>query len=104
MASSSVPLRFRSLANAYWDFLLRGDPLFATRVGAHRFDDRLPEASERAQARRLARLRTFRDRAPPIPRSRLSGWYRLNLDFLTRALEDRMPRIGFLASPMLFSQ
>src|SRR5438445_8136771 len=97
MASSSVPLRFRSLANAYWDFLLREDPLFATRVGDHRFDDRLPEASERAQARRLARLRTFRERARAIPRSRLSGGDRLNLDILTRPLEDRIRRIEFHA-------
>src|SRR5438445_1548342 len=104
MASSSVPLRFRSLANAYWDFLLREDPRFATRVGDHRFDDRLPEASERAQARRLARLRTFRERARAIPRSRLSGGDRLNLDILTRALEDRIRRIEFHAYRMPISK
>src|SRR2546428_11788001 len=100
MASSSVPLRFRSLANAYWDFLLREDPLFATRVGDHRFDDRLPEASERAQARRLARLRTFRERARAIPRSRLSGGDRPNPDILTPALEDRIPRVQVPPSPV----
>src|SRR2546428_8004813 len=104
MASSSVPRRFRLLTDAYWDFLLREDPLFASRVGDHRFDDRLPEASERAQARRLARLRTFRERARAIPRSRLSGGDRLNLDILTRALEDRIRRIELHAYRMPISK
>jgi len=104
MASSSVPRRFRLLTDAYWDFLLREDPLFASRVGDHRFDDRLPEASEKAQARRLIRLRTFRERARAIPRSRLPLGDRLNHNILKRVLEDRIRRIEFHAYRMPISK
>src|SRR3989449_1572216 len=104
MASSSVPRRFRLLTNAYWEFLLREDPLFATRVGDHRFDDRLPEASEKAQARRLTRLRTFRDRARAIPRAKLPAGDRVNRDILARALEDRIRRIELHAYRMPISK
>src|SRR2546428_9177563 len=104
MASSSVPARFRLLTDAYWDCLLREDPLFASRVGDHRFDDRLPEASEKAQARRLIRLRTFRERARAIPRSRLPLGDRLNHNILKRVLEDRIRRIEFHAYRMPISR
>src|SRR2546428_1043302 len=104
MASSSVPARFRLLTDAYWDCLLREDPLFASRVGDHRFDDRRPEASEKAQARRLSRLRTFRERAGAIPRSRLPVGDRLNHSSVKRGLEDRSRRIEFHAYRMPISK
>ena len=35
-----------------WEFRLQEDPLFATSVGVHDFNDRLPEVNEAAQQRR----------------------------------------------------
>jgi uncharacterized protein (DUF885 family) len=63
----------RSLVDAYWDDLLRLDPLLATSVGDDRFDDRLPDLSEggiRAAAgvhQRLLRQLGDIDRPPLDP-------------------------------------
>src|SRR2546425_11860745 len=93
MARTDSEVRtFHRLIDRYWDFVLRDDPLFATRIGDHRFDDRLPAASERAQTHRLQRLRTFpagclTNRPPSLPLND-----RLNHDILARVLGDRTRR------------
>jgi uncharacterized protein (DUF885 family) len=83
---------------------MREDPLFATRIGDHRFDDRLPAASSRAQARRLARFRRLREECRRIRRSRLPAADRLNHDILGRVLDDRIHRIEFHAYEMPISK
>jgi uncharacterized protein (DUF885 family) len=40
----------RTLVDRYWDDLLRLDPLLATEIGDHRFDELLPDPSERGRA------------------------------------------------------
>jgi len=99
-----VARTFRRLVDGYWDFVMREDPLFATRIGDHRFDNRLPAASEESEARRLARLRRFVEACRGIRRTSLPGPDRLDHDILRRVLEDRIRRIEFHAYRMPISK
>jgi hypothetical protein len=49
----SVTAQFRQLAGRVVDDLLRADPVSATSLGDHRFDDRLPDLSARGTAGQL---------------------------------------------------
>ena len=42
-----------------WEYDLQEDPLWATHVGDHRANDRLPDVTEAANRRRLAKKREF---------------------------------------------
>jgi uncharacterized protein (DUF885 family) len=70
-----------ALAAAYWDARLETDPLEATEIGDRRFDDRLPDLSLEARARRADLLRAQRAQAEAIPAAALSP-----VDQTTRAL------------------
>ena len=102
--TAATARRFHRLIDRYWDFVLRDDPLFATRIGDHRFDDRLPAASERAQTHRLERLRTFLEGCRTIRRSSLPLKDRLDHDILARVLGDRIRRLEFHAYRMPISK
>ena len=65
------------LANE-WEVRMQESPLFATRCGDHRFDDRLPAVSEEDFQRRLAQARGFLDRLQEIDRSALRPEAQLN--------------------------
>ena len=43
--SSQARKKLSALFEEEWEFRLREDPLFATSVGDHRYDDRLPSVS-----------------------------------------------------------
>ncbi len=45
-----------ALLRQHWDLVLEGDPVFATRLGDHRFDSRLPDLSQSAWEARLRAL------------------------------------------------
>jgi len=51
--------RLRRVFADEWEARLRDDPLLATGVGDHRFDDRLAETGPAAARRRLEAARTF---------------------------------------------
>jgi uncharacterized protein (DUF885 family) len=68
----------RALADEYWEFRLREDPLVATSAGDHRYNDRLPSVTLEDMARRadtsrelLARLRLI-DPAPLASQDRVT--------------------------------
>jgi uncharacterized protein (DUF885 family) len=50
--SSAASSQLNALLDEAWQFELREDPLFATSVGDHRYDDRLPSVTVRDEARR----------------------------------------------------
>ena len=58
--------QLRALLDEVWEFELREDPLFATQVGDHRFDDRLPAVRVPDQARRAQARRKFLERLRAI--------------------------------------
>jgi uncharacterized protein (DUF885 family) len=90
-----MPDAFAQLLDDHWEFTMRMDPVWATMTGDHRFDDRLPEASEASMAERLDGLQEFQRRLGTIDRLTLPASERLNYDILARALESDIRGIGF---------
>ncbi|MCO6455207.1 MAG: DUF885 domain-containing protein [Pirellulaceae bacterium] len=71
-----------------WQFELRTDPLFATRVGEHRYNDRLPDTSP-GELRRQAEFRqTLLTRLEAVPIERLPRSAQINHAILRRTLSD----------------
>jgi uncharacterized protein (DUF885 family) len=90
-----VPDPFTQLLDDHWDFTMRAEPVWATMTGDHRFDDRLPDASESSMADRLAGLQDFQRRLRAIDRAALGQADRLNYDILARTLDNDIHGIGF---------
>lgn len=96
--------RFHQLLAEAWEFRLREDPLFATRIGDHRFNDRLPGASEADYERRLERMREFRRRQGAIDRQALTPGEGLNFDVFARMLDREIAELEFRAYRMPISK
>ena len=73
-----------------WQFDLREDPLFATHVSEHRYDDKLPAASVADSERRLAQKKEFQNRWKAIDRSQLSKNERINYDIFGLQLANEL--------------
>ncbi|MDQ6727849.1 MAG: DUF885 domain-containing protein, partial [Actinomycetota bacterium] len=65
--------RLQELAEEYWEALLESSPTTATLLGDHRFDDRLEDLSETAEAAQRVRWTSILDRLGAIERADLSG-------------------------------
>lgn len=73
----------------YWEFFLRHNPLFATYIGDHRYDDKLEDASEESLAAEAVYYGNLLDEIRAIDRD-LKGEDRLNTDLLTERLESHL--------------
>ena len=104
MATDSTSAKFLGLLEDEWDFRLLEDPLYATHVGVHRYDDRLPQVSEADFKRRLLRMYKFREELREIPRDRLTSGDQLNHDLFGRDLDNRIDWIEFRAYRMPISK
>ncbi len=82
--------RLKAIFAEYWDDELRSDPLEATFVGDHRYDDRLPDPSEAAHAKRLARDQAHREALGAIDPAALSPDERIDREVLIAILDDRL--------------
>ena len=94
---SEAAAQLRQLIDTEWESRLKDDPLFATDVGDHRYDDRLPVVTEDDFARRLAQARSFLDRLARIDRGALSPAERLNYDIFKRTKADEIAEYEFRA-------
>src|SRR4051812_29348278 len=77
-ASRSPGQQLKTLFAEYWADELRSEPLEATFVGDHRFDDRLADLTEPAREARLARDRSRREALGRIDPSALTPDERLD--------------------------
>lgn len=73
-----------------WEFRLREDPLLATSVGDHRYNDRLPTVTITDHERRAQTTREFLDRLRTIDRSRLTPEDKISYDIFERQGHDEM--------------
>jgi len=89
-ASSDPVTRLHDLFAREWDFRLREDPLLATQVGVHDYDDRLPAAGLADQERRAAVWREFLRELGTIDRAALPPFEQTNHDIFARQLADRV--------------
>jgi uncharacterized protein (DUF885 family) len=78
-----------------WAERLRADPLYATTVGVHGYDDRLPAVTPADYARQVAQDRAFEQRLQALPRSALPPAGQLNYDLFDYELRDRIALAPF---------
>jgi uncharacterized protein (DUF885 family) len=87
-ASLDAKRRLHALFDEEWEFRLREDPLFATSVGDHRYDDRLPAVSVGAESSRTETRRQLRERLLSIDPEALDPTDRESRALLKRELDD----------------
>ncbi len=87
-----------------WEARLLADPLFATLVGDHRYDDRLPDASEAGNQLWLGKLRGFRTRLNQIVPAELSQQEGLNHAIFGRLIDNEIHELEFHAYRMPVSK
>jgi uncharacterized protein (DUF885 family) len=78
-----------------WEYDLEQDPLWATHVGDHRFDDKLPDVSVEAHERRIEKKGEFLRRLEDINREALSPGDRIHYDIFGRLLRDEIAESEF---------
>jgi uncharacterized protein (DUF885 family) len=83
-----------------WQLRLAEDPLLATQTGIDRYNDRMPEVSPAAEARRYAQGSGFVQRLQAIDPDNLSAQDRLNFIMFTGELEVRAQQYSFGAHLM----
>jgi uncharacterized protein (DUF885 family) len=86
----------RALADQHFEQMLRLDPLMASEVGDHRYDDRLPDKLTEAgrEANRRAQAET-RERLAQIPRAALSDEDALTWDVLDEMTRTALETLRF---------
>jgi len=84
-----------ALLSEAWEFRLREDPLLATSVGDHRFDDRLPSMAREDLERRDRYWRATLDRLRAIEPNALSPADRIDRDMFERELRDAVAEHEF---------
>jgi uncharacterized protein (DUF885 family) len=85
-SGTAAPLA--ALAAEYWEGRLVVDPIEATLMGDHRFDDRMPEQSPEALARDVARLEGLRARVAALDGQRLAARDRVTWGALRGEIES----------------
>ncbi len=81
------------LAAEAWDGALVADPILATAIGDHRFDDRLPDITPEADARERARLQGVLARTGTIPVAALTAADAVTRSALLAFVEGRLDRL-----------
>ena len=78
-----------------WEFDLRENPLYATSVGDHRFNDRLPNSSLADIERQTDFKKAILKRLKDIAREELSRESQINYDIFARLLSDELSEHEF---------
>ena len=87
--------RLHVLFDEAWQFDLRESPLFATSVGQHAYDDRLPSVTAADLDRRTQFRRALLDRLGAIDRAALGEQDRPSYDMFERELRDAIADFEF---------
>jgi uncharacterized protein (DUF885 family) len=101
-ASQAVPgragepaLRLHALFDRDWEARLRESPLFATSVGRHDYDDRLPSVTPADLARRQERRKAELAELKSIDRTKLPDAEQVNYDIFRRQLDEAIESYDF---------
>ncbi len=86
---------FHTLLDESWEFNLREDPVWATRVGDHRWNDQLGHYTLADQQRRETSNRGFLKRLDAIDRDQLARTDQINYDIFRRGLVDGITESEF---------
>jgi uncharacterized protein (DUF885 family) len=95
LAASTEVTRLHAIFDRNWETRLKESPLFATSVGRHEYDDRLPSVTmadlERRQAVRKATLASL----AKIDRSKLPQAEQVNYDIFKRQIDESIESFDF---------
>jgi len=94
-ADETSSIQLAQLLDDAWQFRLRDDPLFATRVGDSRYNDQLPEVTVASYQRRLAAQRQFLARLREIDRRKLTRREQISFDIFGRLEADQIAEYEF---------
>ena len=94
-ASAGPTEDFHALLDEAWEWRLRENPLFASRLGDRRYNDQWPDNSLAAIERRQDETREFLRRVYAIDRTALSEADQLNHELFRRSLQDQVDRFRF---------
>jgi uncharacterized protein (DUF885 family) len=89
--------RLHQLLDEEWAYRLSEDPLMATSVGDHRYNDRLPEVTAADWERRANVWREMLELLGQVDRDQLNSADRINYDMFQRQLRDDVASIDFKA-------
>ncbi|HME92405.1 MAG TPA: DUF885 family protein, partial [Myxococcaceae bacterium] len=76
--------KLQQLLDTEWEFRLRDEPTFATRIGDRRYNDRWPDHSLEAYANRRAHAEEVLGKVKSIDRLKLNPANQLNYDLFLR--------------------
>jgi uncharacterized protein (DUF885 family) len=94
-AAPTAEVLLRQLLADEWAERLRADPLYATAVGIHEYDDRLPAVAPADFERERRQDEQFLKRLQAIARAALPTAERLNYDLFAYELRDRLALATF---------
>lgn len=86
---------FQKLVDDLWQYDLQHDPLQATNVGEHRYNDRLPDVSLKATEVHQQKLREFLKRTKALNAKELSADEQVNYTIFRQLLENRIREYEF---------
>ena len=87
-AAGAAQEEFEQLLHDAWQWQLRENPVFASRLGDRRYNDRWPDVTLEAVERRQEEQRAFQDRLAAIDSASLDEEDRLNYDLFRRELQN----------------
>ncbi len=96
-ACASPEEELHQLFEEAWDFQMQENPLQATNVGVHDYNDQLPSVSEEDYQRRLSREQEFLERLEEIPRDQLTRQDQISYDIFEQLTVDRIGDLEFKA-------
>jgi uncharacterized protein (DUF885 family) len=101
--------RFQKLAKDYIEGLLQVSPEFATSLGDHRFDDKLSDYSDEAEAKELKRAKDFRQQLEAFSDlTKLTGPNRVDVRLLKDNIDNEIFGIEELKerewNPLLYNE
>lgn len=94
----------RTLADEYWETFLETDPLLASRLGDHRYDDRAIKLSADAERARRGRWVQLRERLAAIDPDQLDTTDRDTLELLSWELDTAIRWIDMRLSELAWDQ
>jgi len=84
-----------TIFNDFWEYSLEQNPLFATSVGVHRFNDRLPVVTIERYEQHKQHVQEFLGRIENVPRNELSGQDVISYEFFIQILNEQTGELEF---------
>jgi uncharacterized protein (DUF885 family) len=89
-AAADETAKLHALFDREWEYRLKEDPILATSVGRHEYDDRLPSMAPADLERRAAADKAFLGELAAIGRAHLPSEEQVSYDMFKRQLENRV--------------